>query len=172
MENSSMRSILKKIFKDRILLLTILDIMVIVWVIWHESGIQYEPALWGYEDSYILPVDEFTYNVIIFTILINIIVVIGNIKRYYHKTLEKYNLAVFIVYFIFVLCSLAWGYSYIASRSGSGIIDNGNILFCLPIMLFGEEAVTSVITVENFYISLCVILVSSCIVYISRLLPK
>lgn len=167
-----MKSILKNIFKDRILLLTILDIMVIVWVIWNESGIQYEPALWGYEDSYILPVDEFTYNVIIFTILINIIVVIGNIKRYYHKTLGNYNLAVFIVYFIFVLCSLLWGYSYIASRSGGGIIDEGNILFCLPIMLFGEETITSVINVMNFYVSLCVIHISICIVYISRLLPR
>ena len=108
----------------------------------------------------------------IFTILINIIVVIGNINRFYYKSLEHFNLAVFFIYFIFVLCSLLLGYSYIASRSGSGIIDEGNILFCLPIMLFGEETVTSVINVENFYISLCAILICSCIVYISRLLSK
>lgn len=70
------------------------------------------------------------------------------------------------------MCSLAWGYLYITSRAGSGIIDGGNILFCLPIMLRGEETITSVINVDNFYISLCVILVSSCIVYLSRLLSK
>lgn len=167
-----MKSTLKNILGDRILHLMIFDIGVVIWSIWYESGILYEPPLWGYEDSYLLPIEEQIYNAMIFTILINIIVVIGNIKRVYHKTFENYNLAVLIIYFIFVMCSLAWGYSYIASRTGYGIIDEGNILFCLPIMLFGEETITSAINVENFYISLCVILISSCIVYISRLLSK
>lgn len=165
-ENLNMRSTLKNILKDRILLLTVSDILVVIWIIWSESRVQYEPPLWGHEDTYILPIVEQTYNVMIFAILINIVLVIGNIKKYYRKTLANYELAVFIIYFIFVLCSLLWGYSYIASRSGSGIIDEGSILFCLPIMLFGEETITSVINVENVYISLCVILISSCIVYI------
>ena len=167
-----MKSILKNILKDRILHLIIFDIGVVIWCIWYESGIQYEPPLWGYEDTYIYPIIREIYNAMIYAVVINIIVLISNIKKLNRKTLENYNLAIFIIYFIFVLCSLSWGYSYIASRSGCGIIDNGNILFCLPIMLFGEETITSVINVENFYISLCVILISSCIVYISRLLSK
>lgn len=167
-----MRSILNNILKDRILLLTIIDIMVLVWIVWNENGKQYEPPLCGYEDTYILPIDEATYNIMILSTLINIVVVISNIKRLYQKTLENANLKVLITYLIFVICSLGWGYFYIASRSESGIIDEGNILFCLPIMLFGEENITTLINVENFYISLCFIHISSCIVYISRLLSK
>lgn len=169
-----MKLILKNILNNRILLLGILDLLIIFWIIWNEGSIQYEPPLYDCQDSNVntLPLIPETYNTIIVTIIANIIVLISEIGRLFRKTLEKDNFKVMVAYFVFAICFLAWGYFHISSRSGSGVISEYNALFEIPVMLIGKNAFESVITVINLYISLCVIHICSCIVYISKLLSS
>lgn len=167
---SSMKSPLKNILNNRIALLGILDVLVIFWIIWNEGQIQYEPPI-DYREI-IYPLEPNTYNTIIVTIIVNIMVMINEIKRLSDKTLEKANLKVAVIYIIFIICSLACGYFHITSRAGNGVISECNVLFAFPLMLFGKKDFVSVITVTNLYLSLCIIHISSCIVYISRLLSR
>lgn len=167
---SSMKSTLRNILNNRIALLGILDVLVIFWIIWNEGQIQYEPPI-DYRDI-IYPLEPNTYNTIIVTIIVNIIVMINEIKRLSDKTLEKANLKVAVIYIIFIICSLACGYFHITSRTGNGVISECNALFAFPLMLFGKKDFVNVITVTNLYLSLCIIHISSCIVYISRLLSR
>lgn len=167
---SSMKSPLKNILNNRIALLGILDVLVIFWIIWNEGQIQYEPPI-DYREI-IYPLEPNTYNTIIVTIIVNIIVMINEIKRLSDKTLEKANLKVAVIYIIFIICSLTCGYFHITSRTGNGVISECNALFAFPLMLFGKKDFVSVITVTNLYLSLCIIHISSCIVYISRLLSR
>ena len=165
--SSDMKSTLKSILKDRIFLLCILDILSIFCIIWNEGRIQYEPLL--YNSAIIYPLDPTTYNTIIVTIVVNIIVLIDEIRRPCRNTSENNNLKVIVPYFFFVICCLAWGYLHIISRDKSGVINKCNGLFWfLIIKIFGEKALTSVITVTNLYISLCVMHIISCIILMSR----
>ena len=41
-ESLGMKSILKYLLKNRILILSVIDIALIIWIIWYESRIQYE----------------------------------------------------------------------------------------------------------------------------------
>ena len=167
---SSMKSPLKNILNNRIALLGILDVLVIFWIIWNEGQIQYEPPI-DYREI-IYPLEPNTYNTIFVTIIVNIMVMINEIKRLSDKTLEKANLKVAVIYIIFIICSLACGYFHITSRAGNGVISECNVLFAFPLMLFGKKDFVSVITVTNLYLSLCIIHISSCTVYISRLLSR
>lgn len=142
-----MKSTLNNILRDRILLLCILDILVIFWIIWYESQIQYEPPL-DYNDI-ILPLIPETYNAIIATIIVNIIVLIVETIRLCRQRTEKGNLKSIVAYFVFSICCMAWGYFHISSRVGIGVVNH-----------------------TNLYISLCVIHIIGCIVYVSRLLSK
>lgn len=142
-----MKSTFNNILRDRILLLCILDILVIFWIIWYESGIQYEPPL-DYSDI-ILPLIPETYNAIIATIIANIIVLIVETIRLCRKRTEKGNLKSIVAYSVFSICCMTWGYFHISSRVVIGVVNH-----------------------TNLYISLCVIHIISCIVYVSRLLSK
>lgn len=159
-----MKSTLKNVLNKRIFLLEILDVLVIFWIIWSEGQIQYEPPL-DYRDI-IYPLVPNIYNTIIVTIIVNIIVLISDIKRLNSKAHGKVNMKMAVAYFIFILCCMVWGYVYITSRAGSGVINEYNALFRFPIMLFGKGPFISMVTVTNLYVSLCVILISSCIVFI------
>lgn len=142
-----MKSTFNNILRDRILLLCILDILVIFWIIWYESGIQYEPLLDN--SDIILPLIPETYNAIIATIIVNIIVLIVETTRLCRQRTEKGNLKSIVAYFVFSICCMAWGYFHISSRGGIGVVNH-----------------------TNLYISLCVIHIIGCIVYVSRLLSK
>ncbi|WP_407403145.1 hypothetical protein [Sodaliphilus sp.] len=162
-----MKSTLKRILKKRIVVLGFIDVLVILWIIWSEGQIQYEPPL-DYRDI-VYPLDSNIYNTIIVTIIVNILVLIGETKMSYGKAFGNANLILAIIFFIFITCCITWGYYYITTRIGSGVIDECNILFFLPVMLFGKDFFVNIATVINLYVSLCVILTVSCIVYISIL---
>ena len=93
-ENSNMRLIHKSKLSNRLLILCVADIIVVLWIMWNEGRIQYEPLL-DYNlaaDTKTLPLDSGTYNTIVLTIVSNIIVLIIEIKKKYTKIRDKYYL--------------------------------------------------------------------------------
>ena len=61
---------------------------------------------------------------------------------------------------------MSWGYFYISNRTHNGVINEYNTLFRFPIWMFGKDSVSRIITVTNLYLSLCVIHICICIIYI------
>ena len=41
----NMKSILNSLINNRIVILCVFDIAIVFWILWYESGIQYEPLL-------------------------------------------------------------------------------------------------------------------------------
>lgn len=165
-----MRLIHKSKLSNRLLILCVADIIVVLWIIWNEGRIQYEPLL-DYNlaaDTKTLPLDSGTYNTIVLTIVSNIIVMIIEIKKKYTKIRDKYDLLILTLYVFLVLGCLSFGYIHISSRIEEGVINEYNNLFRLPIMLFEKDAFTNIVTVMNLYVSLCVIHICTFIFYVIK----
>ena len=106
-ENSNMRLIHKSKLSNRLLILCVADIIVVLWIMWNEGRIQYEPLL-DYNlaaDTKTLPLDSGTYNTTVLTIVSNIIVLIIEIKKKYTTNISFVCLC---GYWMFVF----WIYSY------------------------------------------------------------
>lgn len=169
-ENSNMRLIHKSKLSNRLLILCVADIIVVLWIMWNEGRIQYEPLL-DYNlaaDTKTLPLDSGTYNTTVLTIVSNIIVLIIEIKKKYTKIRDKYYLPILVLYVFVVIGCLSSGYIHISSRMEEGVINEYNSLFRLPIMLFGKNAFTNIVTVMNLYVALCFIQICTCIIYVIK----
>lgn len=105
-----------------------------------------------------------SYRLIILCI-IDIIVVFGIL---WNESQIQYDLLILVLYVFIVIDCLSFGYIHISSRMEGGIINEYNNLFRLPIMLFGKDAFTNLITVMNLYVSLCVIHIGICIIYVIK----
>ena len=166
-----MRSILKHLLKNRIVILSVFDIAIIFWIAWYESRIEYERLL---ENEYnilsemglpTIPLCEVIYNTIIVAIVVNMIVSVLELRRIRKKKLVKHDLMIAFTYFSLIVFCMLWGSFYLSSRICSGIINESNTLFRLPIWLFGEESFTNVVTVQKLYMLLCIIHLSICFYY-------
>ncbi len=167
-----MKLIHKSKLSYRLLILCVVDIIVIFWIIWNEGRIQYEPLL-DYNhaaDAKTLPLISETYDVIIITIIANIIVMIIEIRKKYTKIKDKFDLSILALYVVMVIGCFLGGYSYISSRMDGGVIDSANSLFKFPILLFGKDTFTSIVTAMNLYLILYVFLGCTCIIYVIRCL--
>lgn len=94
------------------------------------------------------------------------LVLVSDMERLYRKTYHKNYLVVAVVYFMFVIFCFLLGFSYIIPRDGRPVIDYGNILFVVPIEIFGKETVRSVINTGYLYVALSVAHIIICIKYI------
>lgn len=169
-ENSDMRLTHNPRLSDRLLILCVMDILVIFWILWYESRIQYEPLL-DYslaKDVKTLPLIPETYNTIILTIITNIIVMIIEFKKKYTKIRDKYAQSILVLYVFIAISCLFLGYSYISSRLEAGVISETNILFRFPILFLGKNTVTSIQTAMNLYVVLCVSHICTCIIYVTK----
>lgn len=169
-ENSNMRLIHKSKLNYRLLILCVVDITVIFWIIWNEGRIQYEPLLDNNlaTNAKTLPLISETYNTTILTIIINIIVMIIEIKKKHTKIRDKYDLSILALYVFMVIGCFFSGYSHISSRLDGGVINETNTLFRFPILLFGKDTITSTVTAMNLYLTLYVFHVCTCIIYVIK----
>lgn len=169
-----MKSTLRYLQENRIALLCILDIAIILWIIWFERRIQYEPLL-DYEIKMgvpKLPLHPSIYNTIIVSIIINTIVVIFESRKIGKHVWYKYNLTSTYIYICIMMFCLLWGGGYLASRDHFGVISQNNTLFQFPIWIFGEQRFTSLITVTSLYISVCFIHLGICLCYLKICIYK
>lgn len=173
-----MKSILKDLINNKIVILSIFDIAIVFWILWYESGIQYEPLL---EVEYnilsgmglpTIPLSEAVYNTIIVAIVVNMIVLIIESKKRYKRKNNKNDLIVAFIYFLLIMSFMLLGSFYISSRIHSGIINEYNSLFRFPIWIIGKELFTSIVTVTRLYLSLCIIHLFVCSFYIYLCIPN
>ena len=158
-----MKSILNN---SRILILCVINIAVIFWIVWYHGQIQYEPLLdYANLEEKIFPLHKKVYNAIIVTIIVNILVMVLELRKLRNRKIIKSDLIIGFTYFFQIMLCMMWGYLYISSRSHNGIIDEYNTLFRFPIWIFGEESFTSVFSVTNIYLSLCFIHICICLSY-------
>ncbi len=144
---------------NRFVILCIIDILTVFWIAWDESFIQYEPP-YDFSIPEPLPLPPYHFNIMIFTFIVNTIVVISESWKKYKRIFIKYDLIIAFTYFTVTIVCMLLGTWYIMPRSHFPVLyeDNiMNILFAFPIWLFGKEAFARVVTVTNLYISLCVI---------------
>lgn len=169
-----MKSILKYLLKNRIVILCVIDIAIIFWIIWFERQIQYE-ALPDYNYNMgrkILPLHSQTYDIMIIAIVFNSIVLLLESRKIRKRKYMKYDLIIAFSYFFFIMLCMSWGYYYISNRTHNGVINEYNTLFRFPIWIFGKEPVSRIITVTNIYLSLCVIHICICLIYLMYILLK
>lgn len=161
-------TILNYMLKRRVAILSVINIVIVFWIVWFERQIQYEPLL-DYDSNIgakLLPLHSEVYNTMIIAIIINMIVLafesrIRRIRKY-----MKCDLIIAFAYlFLITFCILA-GYFFILSRIQDGVIDEHNALFQFPIWLFGKDSFSSVITVTGLYSSLCIIHICICLFYL------
>lgn len=167
-ESLGMKSILKYLLKNRIVILSVIDIAIIFWIIWFESQIQYEAL---HDNNFnmgrkILPLHSQTYDIMIIAIVFNSIVLLLESRKIRRRKYMKYDLIIVFSYFFFIMLCMSWGYFYISNRTYNGVINEYNTLFRFPIWMFGKDSVSRIITVTNLYLSLCVIHICICIIYI------
>ncbi len=167
-EYLDMKSILKYLLKNKTIILIAINATIIFWIIWFERRLQYEPLLdYGSNMEYRrLPLVPQVYDIMIIAILVNIMVLVYELRKNSNNNFNNYNLASCIIYFFFIICCVVLGYQHIHIKSHNSVIYEGNILFRFPIWLFGKERFTSIVTVTNLYVSLCVILICVCIIYL------
>ena len=161
-----MKSILKYLLKNSVVILSVIDIALIIWIIWFESRIQYEALLDYNKGRKILPLHSETYDMMIIAIVINSIVLVLESRKIRKKKYIKYDLIITFSYFFFITLCMLWGYFYISNRTHNGVIDEYNTLFRIPIWIFGKESVTRIITVTNLYLSLCALHIFICLFHI------
>lgn len=125
-ENLDMKSILNN---SRILILCVINIAVIFWIVWYHGQIQYEPLLdYANLEEKIFPLHKKVYNAIIVTIIVNILVMVLELKKLRNRKIIKSDLIIGFTYFFQIMLCMMWGYLYISSRSHNGIIDEYNTL--------------------------------------------
>lgn len=160
-----MKSILKYLLKNRVVILSVIDIAIIFWIIWFERRIQYEPPLYYNMGRTILPLDSVPYDMMILAIVINSIMLVLESRKIRRRKYNKYDLIIAISYFLFITLCMSWGYFYISNRTHDGIIDESNTLFRFPIWIFGKESASRIITVTNLYLSICALHICICLFY-------
>lgn len=160
-----MKLTLKYLLKNRVVILSVIDIVIILWIIWFERGIQYEPPLNYNMGRTILPLHSETYDMIIIAIVINSIVLILESQKIRKRKLMKCDLTIAFLYFLFITLCMLWGYLYISTRTHDGIISEYNTLFRIPIWIYGKESVLRIVTVANLYLSLCTLHFCICLFY-------
>lgn len=163
-----MKSILKYMLKNGVVILSIIDIAIILWIIWFEEHLQYEPLLdysSNIEDRK-QPLVSQVYNTIIMAIVANIIVLVSEFSKIRNCGFIKCGLIIGFIYYILIIFCMLLGYYHISIKSHNLVIYEGNILFRFPIWIFGKELFISIVTVTNLYVSLCVIHVCICSLYI------
>lgn len=160
----SMKSILKDIFTNGIFYLCIFNILMICYISYSVSCIEYEPLLCpdGICDRsdivFLKPLDCATYNAMLVAVLVNCVVVAWNL--FVHKTKgDKCDLLIKLSYFVIICISFALVYVHLRLTLHAGIIATGNLLFIIPIRLFGEGFVQDNLSVTNVFVSLYVLLV-------------
>lgn len=166
-----MKSILKYVLKNRIVILSVIDIAIIFWIIWFESRIQYE-APFDFNNLEPLPLHSEPYDMMLIAIVINSIVLVLESRKIRDNKFMKCDLIIAFSYFFFIVFCLSWGYFFISNRTHNGVISKSNTLFRFPIWIFGKEPVTRIITVTNLYLSLCVIHICISLRYLISILLK
>ena len=172
MECLNMKSILKCLLMSRLIILSICDLIVVLWISWYDSGIEYE-ALLDVEYDILLkmglptiPLSETIFNVVIVTIAVNMIVLTIDLIRLCKRRFLKHDLTMALVYVFFLICCMLLGNLYLSTRIHAGIINEYNLLFKLPIMLFGKDSFMSIVDVNRLYFSLCAIHLCMCMFYL------
>lgn len=151
MANTNMNLIFRYCLSNTILRLIILNIAVIFWAFHYYSKIQWEPLLGS--ERWLLQLDDCIFEVMIDTLLVNIITIIRQI--YKRKNIEHSVWDHFIrsLYHILACLELSVGmacvyFSYAPVKC---------IMIDILIMTFGEDAIVSTFTGEKLYIAFCII---------------
>ena len=77
-----MKSILEYMLKNRIVTLIVINIAIIIWIVWYQGQIQYEPLLdYTNPRERILPLHSEVYNTMIVIIILNIIAIFRESRR-------------------------------------------------------------------------------------------
>ena len=162
-EYLNMKSILKYLLTNRIVILSVFNLAVVFWIVWYEGHIQYEPLL-ELERGVLtemglptVPLNEVIYNTIIATFAINMTVLVLELRRIRKRKMMKSDLSIAFTYFSLIMFCMLFGCLYISSRTHNDIINEYNSLFRFPIWIIGKDMFTSVVTVTRLYMSLCVI---------------
>lgn len=88
-----MKSILKYMLKNRIVTLIVINIAIIIWIVWYQGQIQYEPLIdFSNPKERILPLHPEVYNTIIVIIVLNIIAIIHETRRIRKRKIVGCNL--------------------------------------------------------------------------------
>lgn len=148
------------------IILTLIDILSTARILWVDGHAQYAPLSIG-DNLHGYPLIEENYNLMITVLIINIVVVIYKLirKRYLqtNRTLKTITLS---IYSMVSISCMTMGYIYIVHRSQESIINEYNILFKLPISLFGKDTIQRTFTAGNVYVTLSITLLSIIISYI------
>ena len=173
-----MRLILKYILVNRLFLLSLFDIAIISWIPWYESGIEYEPLL-DFEHKVLtemglptIPLDETIYNTMIVSVFINTVVVLFDLVKMRKQKLFKYDLIIAFVYLSCALSCMLFGGYYLSTRICTGIINEYNALFQIPIFVFGKALITNYVSVIGLYIILCIVHLNICMFYLYMIKEK
>ena len=160
-----MKSILRFLIKNRIVILGIIDIAIVFWIVWFERQIQYEPILNDGSNLSVmkLPLHPEVYNTIIVTIIFNIMALIYELRINHARVYVRSQGVILSVYLLVVLFCVILGYNYISTRLSNGVIDEYNTLFRLPIWLFGKELFSNFIGVTSRYLLLGTIHICLCV---------
>lgn len=171
-ESLDMKSILKNLLKNKLVILSVIDVAIIFWIAWYESQREYEPLL---EIQYevlsemglpLIPLCDIIYNTIIVGIVINTMVLLFELRRICKGMLDRYDMRITYMYLSLMMFSMLWGSSYISARIYGGVISESNSLFWFPIWAFGKELFTSVITATRLYMLVCFMHLSVCLFYL------
>ena len=175
---NNMRSILNRMLTNRLFLLSLFDIAIISWIPWYESGIEYEPLL-DFEHKILtemglptIPLDETIYNIMIASVFINTVVVLFDLVKMRKQKLFKYDLIIAFVYFSCALSCMSFGGYYLSTRICTGIINEYNALFQIPIFVFGKALITNYVSVIGLYIILCIVHLNICMFYLYMIKEK
>ena len=116
--NLDMKLILKHFFKNKLFIISLFDIFIIFWIVWFEKQIQYEPLLNGNFniEERLIPLHKEIYNTIIITILVNIFILVFELKRICNRKIIKYDLKIAFIYLFFVTFCMLLGYIYISTK--------------------------------------------------------
>ena len=119
-------------------ILSVINIVIVFWIVWFERQIQYEPLL-DYDSNIgakLLPLHSEVYNTMIIAIIINMIVLAFESRTRRIRKYMKCDLIIAFAYlFLITFCMMA-GYFFILSRIQDGVIDEHNALFRYALYIF------------------------------------
>jgi len=151
------------------LILTVIDLISAFRIMWLDVNTQYA-SLSTDDNLYGLPRVEESYNLMVFVLLINIAVILYKLILYRYQRIDINSMWKRMLLFVYTIVSfscMATGYYYIGLKRHENIINEYNILFKLPIYLFGKDFIQRDLTVEHLYTTLCIVLIS---IYFSYLI--
>lgn len=172
---SRIKLVFKYLWNNSQVRLSVINILVLCWAIDYRSKEHNEAMLPELEEAGYFTwasLTEIIYNMMIMTLFINIIVVAKQIITKKNRVQTYWDQIVKNLYFFITCLCMSIGCIYLG-YSNTYRFEKYCILFKLPIMIFGEDAIVNTLTAEKVYATLCIIflltiLVDTCTSFVRR----